>query len=124
MHRFLSVVLPLLFGLLCVWDSLAETIRYIPKKNELKYTYATTEPVLRLKAGDILETWTERADNNTLQNPGDWLLPGNRPNPNTGPFFIENAVPGDALAVHLIEIEPAQRVAVGYAGAGFGAWVF
>jgi acetamidase/formamidase len=99
----------------------AETRKYKPQKSDLKYTYATREAVMTLKPGDVLETWTERADNYILQKPGDWFPPGNRPNPNTGPFFIEGAAPGDVLVVQLLEVEPAEDRAVGYAGTGFGA---
>jgi acetamidase/formamidase len=95
--------------------------KYIPKPEELKYVFATAAPVLRVQPGDTVQTWTERADGNVLQKPGDWFPPGRRPNPNTGPFYIEGAEPGDTLAVHLLEVEPAAEVAVGYAGPGFGA---
>ena len=99
----------------------AETHRYVPKQEELKYTFATAPPVMHLKPGDVLETWTERADSNLLQKPGDWFPPDRRPNPNTGPFYIEGAEPGDTLVLHLLQVEPAAPVAVGYAGPGFGA---
>jgi len=29
-------------------------------------------------------------------------------NPQTGPFYIEGAEPGDTLAVHFVSIEPAR----------------
>jgi acetamidase/formamidase len=29
-------------------------------------------------------------------------------NPQTGPFYVEGAEPGDTLAVHFISIEPAR----------------
>ncbi|MEE9219653.1 MAG: hypothetical protein V3U98_11370, partial [Acidobacteriota bacterium] len=51
----------------------AETHRYIPKPDELKYTFATAPPVLRLKPGDVLETWTENALGDHLKRPGDTL---------------------------------------------------
>ena len=107
--------------LLVALGGTAETHKYTPKKEDLKYTFATAAPVLKLKPGDTLETWTERADGNTLQKPGDWFPPGRRPNPQTGPFYIEGAEPGDTLVIHLISVEPAADVAVGYAGPGFGA---
>jgi acetamidase/formamidase len=110
-----------LLALLVALAGAAETHKYIPKKEDLKYTFATAAPVLTLKPGDRLETWTERADGNTLQKPGDWFPPGRRPNPQTGPFSIEGAEPGDTLVVHLVSVEPAADVAVGYAGPGFGA---
>ena len=108
-------------ALLAALPGAAETHKYTPKKEDLKYTFATAAPVLKLQPGDTLETWTERADGNTLQKPGDWFPPGRRPNPQTGPFYIEGAEPGDTLVIHLISVEPAADVAVGYAGPGFGA---
>ncbi len=30
---------------------------------------------------------------------------GQRPNPETGPFYIEGAEPGDTLVVHLLRLE-------------------
>src|SRR3989338_8720953 len=99
--------------LLVALGGTAETHKYTPKKEDLKYTFATAAPVLKLKPGDTLETWTERADGNTLQKPGDWFPPGRRPNPQTGPFYIEGAEPGDTLGIHLISVEPAADAAVG-----------
>ncbi|MGH9778070.1 MAG: acetamidase/formamidase family protein [Candidatus Acidiferrales bacterium] len=98
----------------------AETQKYIPKAEEVKYTFATAEPVLRIKPGDTVETWTENALGPEMLKPGDTLRPGRRPNPNTGPFYIEGAEPGDTLAVRLISIEPAHEWAAGIAGPGFG----
>ena len=100
--------------------AVARTHRYIPKKEELRYNFATAPPVLRLKPGDRLETWTESALGDHLKKPGDTLPPGFRPNPNTGPFHIEGAEPGDTLVVKLIRVEPANDFAVGIAGPGFG----
>jgi len=99
----------------------AETHRYIPRPEELKYTFATAEPVLRVASGDTIETWTENALGPAVRKPGDRLPPDERPNPNTGPFYVEGAEPGDTLAVRLISIEPAAEYAVGVAGPGFGA---
>lgn len=99
----------------------AETHRYVPKKEELKYTFATAAPVLHLKPGDRLETWTESALGDHLNQPGDTLPPDFRPNPNTGPFYIDGAEPGDTVVVHLLRVEPAKEFAVGIVGPGFGA---
>ena len=101
--------------------SAAETHRYIPKKEELKYTFATAAPVLRVKPGDTIETWTESAFGESAGQPRALRSPDFRPNPNTGPFYIEGAEPGDTLVVRLLEVEPAAEVAYGIAGPGFGA---
>lgn len=99
----------------------AETHRYMPKKQDLKYTFGVAPPVLRLKPGDVLETWTESAFGGNLDKPGDKLPADDRPNPQTGPFYIEGAEPGDTLVVRLLRIEPAREYAAGIVGPGFGA---
>ncbi len=57
-------------------------------------------PALRINPGDTVRTWTVDA--------GGWDS-GNRKlseggNPQTGPFYIEGALPGDTVAVHLIKV--------------------
>ncbi len=110
----------LLFLLLVAPAALAETHKYIPKPEELKYNFASAPPVLRIKSGDTVETWTENALGPAVKKPGDTMAADQRPNPNTGPFYIEGAEPGDTLAVRLISIEPAHDWALGIAGPGFG----
>ena len=95
--------------------------KYIPKPEELKYVFATAAPVLRIQPGDTVQTWTQSALGDYLQKPGDSLPADFRPNPNTGPFYVEGAEPGDTLAVTLLLIAPASDTAVGIAGPGFGA---
>lgn len=99
----------------------AEMHKYVPKAEELKYNFATAEPVLRIRPGDTVETWTENALGPEVKKPGDALNPARRPNPNTGPFYIEGAEPGDTLVVRLLKVEPANEWAAGIAGPGFGA---
>ncbi len=99
----------------------AETHRYVPKPGELKYTFATAPPVLHLKPGDWLETWTHSALNDFIYDPENTTPWDFRPNPNTGPFYIEEAEPGDTLVVKLIRVEPASEVGYSLAGPGFGA---
>ncbi len=99
----------------------AETHRYTPKAEELKYTFATAAPVLHLKPGDTLETWTHSAFNDFIYDPANTSPWDFRPNPNTGPFYVEGAEPGDTLVVRLVKIEPASDVGYSLAGPGFGA---
>jgi acetamidase/formamidase len=44
-------------------------------------------------------------------------------NPQTGPFHIEGAEPGDTVVVHIRKLEPARNYAVSSFGPGFGALV-
>src|SRR5262249_23215153 len=54
------------------------------------------------------------------QKPSAVLVPGHD-NPQTGPFFVEGAEPGDTLAVHVVSLEPARDYGVSVALPGFGA---
>jgi len=61
---------------------------------------ARHEPVLHIKPGDSVRTTT--VDANGLDGHREWAsMPGN---PHTGPFYIEGAMPGDTLAVHLSRV--------------------
>lgn len=102
----------------------SQTITYIPKHDELKYTFGGHQPMMRLKPGTIVQTWTEDCYDGSVKQPTDLpskVAPIGRDNPQTGPFYIEGAQPGDILVVHLIEIEPARDYAVSSAYPGFGA---
>jgi acetamidase/formamidase len=50
------------------------------------------------------------------------MTPGHD-NPQTGPFYIEGAEPGDTVVVHILKLEPARSYAVSSFGPGFGALV-
>jgi acetamidase/formamidase len=60
------------------------------------------EPVLRIADGDSVITTTLDA----WGYDGEGQKPGERPNPMTGPFFIEGAAPGDTLAVEIVRMTP------------------
>jgi amidase len=65
-------------------------------------TLGSHEPVLRVASGDTVRTWC--VDSSGYDRDGNDLTEGG--NPQTGPFFVEGAAPGDTLAVHLDCIEP------------------
>src|ERR1700757_4633300 len=79
-------------------------LRYVPKHEELKYTFGGVAPTHRIKPGTRIVTWTEDCYDGAVTKPGQLpskeQLPGHD-NPQTGPFFIEGAEPGDTLAIHI-----------------------
>lgn len=87
----------------------------------VKYVYANTEPVARLRAGDILETNTLDAFGNAIQKPGDTLSKVKGDNPLTGPFYVEGAQPGDTLAVKILDLQVDGDQGIGAFAPGFGA---
>ena len=79
---------------------LAETHRFEPKEFYNTFSGAYV-PVLRIKPGDKVVTYT--IDARGIDSKG--VQRGRGPNPETGPFYIEGAEPGDTLVVHLLRLE-------------------
>jgi amidase len=65
-------------------------------------TIGSHEPVLRVASGDTIRTWC--VDAAGYDRNGEQITDGG--NPQTGPFFVEGAEPGDTLAVHLVRVWP------------------
>src|SRR6266436_470681 len=84
------------------WAALAETYRFDPQEFHNTFSFAH-KPGLRIKPGDRVITYTIDAAG---------VRRGQGPNPETGPFYIEGAEPGDTLVVHLLRLEPNR--ATGY----------
>ena len=71
------------------------------------YYYGGNKPVLHIFPGDVVHTWSPDSAG-TDKDLKRVALGGNS---NTGPFYIEGALPGDTLVVHLIKIEPNRKTA-------------
>ena len=96
-------------------------VKYQGNPNNVKYVYATAEPVARLKPGDILDTNTLDCYGDAIQKPGDTLSMVKGDNPLVGPFFVEGAEPGDTLAVKILELAVNSDQGLGSLEGGFGA---
>jgi amidase len=72
--------------------------RYTPDRYQ--NTFGSHEPVLRIRPGDTVITTT--VDAGGVDANGERVA--ERPNPQTGPFYIEGAEPGDALVVRFDRI--------------------
>ena len=98
--------------------------RFVPTPEQYAWTFGGCEPVMRVRPGDILDLYTEDAFGGKIRSSGD--LPSETIvypfiNPQTGPFFVEGAEPGDTLAIHLIDVQPARDWAVSTTVPLFGA---
>lgn len=104
----------------------APVLRWIPKHEDLVYTFGGAAPRQRIKPGTRIVTWTEDCFDGVVKTPADLpskvMVPGHD-NPQTGPFFVEGAEPGDTVAVHILKLEPARTYAVSAFSPGFGALV-
>ena len=89
--------------------ALAETHRFEPKEFYNTFSGAH-KPVLTIKPGDHVITST--LDARGVDSTGAKRAQG--PNPQTGPFYIQGAEPGDTLVVHLLRLETNRDT--GYSG--------
>lgn len=77
--------------------------------SSLVYTFGGVEPVRSLAPGTELRTSTLDCFAGLVRHPEDVTSEVCDPrylNPQTGPFHIDGARPGDTLAVHFVSIEP------------------
>jgi acetamidase/formamidase len=84
----------------------AETHHFEPTQFHNTFSFAHP-PVLRIKPGDRVITKTIDARGFDSQN----KQVGERPNPQTGPFYIEGAEAGDVLVIRFEKIEPNRPTA-------------
>jgi acetamidase/formamidase len=101
-----------------------EVLRVRPEQFDYAWTFGGAAPVASIRPGSVLEVYTEDCFAGRVRGPGDLVSEVcHFPflNPQTGPFYIEGAEPGDTLAVHFVSIEPARDWAVSTTVPLFGA---
>ena len=101
-----------------------EPLVYTPAAGELGYTFGGRPPVAALACGQAIRVSTEDCFGGLVRGAAD--LPSQvcalpYVNPVSGPFYIEDARPGDILAVHVASIVPARDWAVSATFPHFGA---
>ena len=84
----------------------AETHTFLPKAFYNTYSFAHP-PALRIKPGDRVVTKT--ADASGVDWDGKSVASG--PNPQTGPFYVDGAEPGDMLVVTIERLETNRAMA-------------
>ncbi|MDP1719622.1 MAG: acetamidase/formamidase family protein [Candidatus Nanopelagicaceae bacterium] len=90
-------------------------VEFKPERSQYVYTFGGAAPAMRIKPGTLMRLWSEDAFNFALKSTSD--LPSQKidiryVNPQTGPFYVEGAEPGDTLVLHIVDLTPAR---------GFGA---
>ena len=101
-----------------------EVVAYRPEPAEYAWTFGGAAPVRRVRPGTVLELWTEDCFAGKVRSPSDLVSEVCQfpfLNPQTGPFHVEGAEPGDTLAVHFVSIEPARDWAASTTVPLFGA---
>jgi acetamidase/formamidase len=102
-------------------------VEFRPTPDQLAYTFGGVAPIMRVEPGTVLSLWTQDCFGGRVTGVGDVpsLLMADAPggNPQTGPFFVEGAQPGDTLVLHLVDLTPARDWGVSTIAPGFGGLV-
>ena len=88
-----------------------QVISFRPEPDQYAWTFGGAAPLARIQPPAILEVFTEDAFAGRVRSESDLVSQVCEfpyVNPQTGPFYIEGARPGDTVAVHFISIEPAR----------------
>ncbi len=105
----LRVLLPAAaLALTAGWPAFAAEVDYDPG-DTVYFTYCHAHPpAMRINPGDTVRTSTRDASNDVFSPSDTTVMPKldlSAVNPQTGPFYIEGAEPGDTLVVHIDNIE-------------------
>ncbi|MFC4001882.1 acetamidase/formamidase family protein [Prauserella oleivorans] len=88
-----------------------DVIEYTPEPEQYAWTFGGVAPTHQIKPGSMLKLWTDDAFCGRLRNITDMpsvSLDMPYVNPQTGPFYVEGAEPGDTLALHIVDLTPAR----------------
>jgi acetamidase/formamidase len=88
-----------------------DVVEVVPSFEQYAFTFGGVAPLHRIAPGTVLRLWSDDAFCGALRKVED--LSGDKVdlrfvNPQTGPFFVEGAEPGDTLALHFVAMEPAR----------------
>jgi hypothetical protein len=77
-----------------------EIVEFHPEPSQYAFTFGGVAPVRKVRPGSVLRLWTDDAFCGSLRSVAD--LPSAKltmpfVNPQTGPFYVEGAEPGDTL---------------------------
>lgn len=102
----------------------SEIYKFRPQPSEFAWTFGGAPPITHIEPGTVMELFTEDCFAGKLRSENDLasvLCSFPSLNPQTGPFYINGAEPGDTLVVHFVSIEPARDWAVSTTVPLFGA---
>ncbi|MCW2724666.1 MAG: Acetamidase/Formamidase [Frankiales bacterium] len=88
-----------------------DVVEFTPSFEQYAFTFGGVAPVMRIKPGIALRLWSDDAFCGALRSVTDLSsekVDLRHVNPQTGPFHVEGAEPGDTLALHFVSMEPAR----------------
>jgi acetamidase/formamidase len=88
-----------------------DVVEYRPSRGQYAYTFGGVAPAMAVVPGTALRLWSDDAFGGVLRSVDDLSsakVDLRFVNPQTGPFWVEGAEPGDTLVLHLVDLIPAR----------------
>jgi acetamidase/formamidase len=88
-----------------------DVVEVTPTFEQYAFTFGGVAPLLKVRPGTALRLWSDDAFSGALRSATDLSsekVDLRYVNPQTGPFYVEGAEPGDTLALHFVAMEPAR----------------
>jgi len=88
-----------------------DVVEVVPTVEQYAFTFGGVDPLRRIAPGTVLRLWSDDAFCGALRSVKDLSsekVDLRYVNPQTGPFYVEGAEPGDTLALHFVAMEPAR----------------
>lgn len=88
-----------------------DLVEFTPSREQYAYTFGGVAPVMKIRPGVALRVWSDDAFGGVLRSVDDLSAEKvdlRYVNPQTGPFLVEGAEPGDTLVLHFVSMEPAR----------------
>ena len=88
-----------------------DVVEFRPEPSQYAWTFGGAAPIREIEPGTVLRLWCDDAFGGAIRTVSDLASAKLDPrflNPQTGPFAVRGAEPGDTLVLHLVDLTPAR----------------
>ena len=88
-----------------------DVVEFRPEPSQYAWTFGGATPVREVEPGSVLRLWCDDAFAGRIRTVDDVASASLDPrflNPQTGPFAVRGAEPGDTLVLHVVDLVPAR----------------
>jgi acetamidase/formamidase len=88
-----------------------DVVEFRPEPSQYAWTFGGAAPIREIEPGTVLKLWCDDAFAGKIRTVSDIASAALDPrflNPQTGPFSVRGAEPGDALVLHIVDLTPAR----------------
>ena len=88
-----------------------DVVEFRPERSQYAWTFGGAAPIREIEPGTVLRLWCDDAFGGAIRTVSDVASATLDPrflNPQTGPFAVRGAEPGDTLVLHLVDLTPAR----------------